>query len=147
EEGFDRINKELIPADRGDSYTDTDVRANKTYWYRLGAVDADGEWMSPTVSVTVPGMSLALFQNTPNPFNPTTSISFALPNRSRATLVVYDVEGRHVKTLVDDVIDGGVRETVWDGTDARGHRVSSGVYFYRLTVGNKSLTKKMLLLK
>ncbi|UCG51024.1 MAG: T9SS type A sorting domain-containing protein [Candidatus Latescibacterota bacterium] len=88
-----------------------------------------------------------LHQNHPNPFNPTTTISFVLPERKTATLVIYDVEGRHVKTLVDNVLDAGLKEVTWDGEDALGNQVSTGVYFYRLTAGNRTLTKKMVLLK
>jgi fibronectin type 3 domain-containing protein len=145
--GFQRINGELLPAGQGNEYTDRDVRPGATYWYRLGAVDAEGEWMSATVSISVPAASLALYQNVPNPFNPTTSISFALPDRARATLRVYDVQGRHVKTLVDEVLDAGMKHAEWDATDARGNRVGSGMYFYRLTAGEKTITKKMILLK
>jgi hypothetical protein len=147
EENFERINENLIGVDGGNTYTDEDVTPGETYWYRLGAVDGDGEWESQTVSITVPRASLALHQNVPNPFNPTTSISFVLPVRSRVTLAVFDVEGRHVKTLVDGLIKGGATDATWDGTDARGNPVSSGVYLYRLSVGHKNLTKKMLLLK
>jgi hypothetical protein len=147
EDGFERINPDLILPGEGRDYYDRSVSPGKTYWYRLGAVDAEGEWMSQTVSATVPGAALALYQNVPNPFNPATSISFVLPGRSRAMLVVYDVAGRHVKTLLDTVVEGGPREAVWDGTDERGNRVSSGIYFYRLQVGERTLVKRMLLLK
>ena len=145
--GFERINTELITARYGNRYTDRNVSSGTTYRYRLGAVDADGEWMSPTVSITVPAVSPELYQNVPNPFNPTTSISFAVPVRSRVMLRVYDVRGRHVKTLLDDVVDGGLRNVVWDGTDNRNNRVGSGVYFYRLRAANTVLTRTMVLLK
>jgi flagellar hook assembly protein FlgD len=63
------------------------------------------------------------------------------------TLAVYDVGGHHVTTLLDAAVEGGIREAVWDGTDERGNRVSSGIYFYRLRVGERTLVKRMLLLK
>jgi fibronectin type 3 domain-containing protein len=147
EAGFERINAQLIAADSGNRYTDADVSPGTTYWYRLGAVDGQGEWMSHTVSISVPSVSLKLNQNVPNPFNPTTLISFAVPSRSTVTLRVYDVQGRHVKTLLDDVVDAGVKNVVWDGTDERGNRVGSGVYFYQLKTANKLLTKRMVRLK
>ena len=83
----------------------------------------------------------------PNPFNPTTTISFTLPERARVTLSIYDVEGRLVRTLLDEVVGEGYQERIWNGRDAGGTPVSSGVYFYRLTAGGKTLTKKMVLLK
>jgi flagellar hook assembly protein FlgD len=83
----------------------------------------------------------------PNPFNPTTTISFVLPERTRAVVAIYDVEGRCVRTLVDEVLGPGLNESAWDGRDARGRRVSSGVYLYRLTAGNRTITKKLTVLK
>jgi len=145
--GFERINAALIPADQGGNYYDRHVNPGRTYWYRLGAVDDEGEWMSEMVSIEVPKAALALHQNVPNPFNPTTTISFVLPERTRAVLAIYDVEGRYVRTLVDEVLSGGLNEAVWDGRDARGNPVSSGVYLYRLHVGNQTATKKLTILR
>lgn len=145
--GFSRINEQLIPIDQGSEYIDTSVTSGETYWYRLGAVSSDGEWMSQTVSITVPRAALALHQNHPNPFNPATTISFTLPEKARVTLAIYDVKGRLVRTLVDEMVGEGYQERAWDGEDASGTPVGSGVYFYRLTAGDKTLTKKMVLLK
>jgi hypothetical protein len=93
------------------------------------------------------GAGLGLSQNYPNPFNPTTTISFTLPESSKVTLSIYDVEGRLVKTLLDETVGEGYQERIWDGKDAGGNHAGSGVYFYRLTAGAKTLTKKMVLLK
>jgi hypothetical protein len=147
EAGFGRINEQLIPADKGNEYVDRDASAGTTYWYRLGAVADDGEWMSQTVSIEVPKAALALHQNHPNPFNPSTTISFTLPERARVTLAMYDVKGTLVRRLVDETVGDGYQERIWDGKDANGSQVGSGVYFYRLTAGDKTLTKKMVLLK
>jgi hypothetical protein len=147
ETGFQRINSELISVGRGNTYTDKDVTPGSIYWYCLGAVDGEGEWMSSAVSIAVPSIAAVLKQNVPNPFNPKTLISFAVTARSRVSLRVYDVAGRHVKTLLDDVVDGGARNVTWDGTDERGKPVSSGVYFYRLETANTVLTKTMVRLK
>ncbi len=89
-----------------------------------------------------------LAQNTPNPFNPTTTISYSLASAGRVTLRIYDVAGRLVRTLVDDDhAPAGSREATWDGRDNSGATVASGVYFYRLEAGSFVSTKKMLLLK
>jgi predicted outer membrane repeat protein len=98
------------------------------------------------VEETTPNV-LALYQNHPNPFNPTTTISFILPERTMATLAIYDVGGRLVRMLVDEARDNGLNQATWDGKDAHGNPVSSGVYFYRLTAGSQNLTRKMTLLK
>jgi hypothetical protein len=149
EAGFERLNEQLIPADKGNEYVDLGAGAGKTYWYCLGAVADDGEWMSQTVSLTVPQPVLALRQNYPNPFNPSTTICFTLPERAWVTLAIYDVEGRLVKTLVDEMVGEGYQyqERIWDGKDASGSQVGSGVYFYRLTAGDRTLTKKMVMIR
>ena len=88
-----------------------------------------------------------LAQNRPNPFNPTTTISFEVLERTHVNLSVFDALGRRILTLIDSPRGPGVSEVVWDGTDANGTQVSSGVYFYRLQTAKNARTKKMLLLK
>jgi hypothetical protein len=88
-----------------------------------------------------------LKQNHPNPFNPATEISFTLPVHTRVTLTVYDVAGRLVRTLVDGALTAGTRRVTWDGRDAEGREVSSGVYFYTLRTPESTVTRKMTLLK
>jgi probable HAF family extracellular repeat protein len=83
-----------------------------------------------------------LHQNYPNPFNPRTTISYDVPRAAHVRLKVYDVFGREVATLVDDVQEPGVQSVVWDATN-----MASGVYFYRLLVGGFVETKKMVLMR
>jgi len=106
---------------------------------------------SVSLSSRAPGAALptefALSQNVPNPFNPTTDISFALPKDSKVSLAIYNVLGQHVKTLVDDYMRAGQQTVSWDGTDGTGRTVASGVYFYKLNANEFSQTKKMMMLK
>ncbi|MBK8167010.1 MAG: T9SS type A sorting domain-containing protein [bacterium] len=88
-----------------------------------------------------------LAQNAPNPFNPRTKISFVLPAAGEARLCVYDVNGRLVRTLANGWLEAGERTVTWDGDDDRGGRVASGLYFCRLSVGDRTLVQKMTLLK
>lgn len=97
--------------------------------------------------LTVVPRVFSLAENYPNPFNPQTRIEFGLPASARVRLDVYDVRGRRVATLVDGTLDGGHHRVVWDGTDASGRRVASGVYLYRLDAPGFSSQKKMLLVK
>lgn len=91
---------------------------------------------------------LALFQNAPNPFNPTTAIRYDIPaGGATVRLVVYDVLGRHVRTLIDGFETAGRKRIVWDSRNARGHRVATGVYFVRMQAGSFVQTRKMVLLK
>jgi hypothetical protein len=108
---------------------------------RLGRVItgiADG---SPRVKDVV------LYQNHPNPFNPSTTISYRLEREAGVTLSVYDVAGRLVVTLAVGTKPAGVHHDAWDGRDRGGRPVASGTYFYRLTAGNQALTRKAVLLK
>ena len=88
-----------------------------------------------------------LEQNYPNPFNPMTTIRFKLEERSEVTLSVFDASGRLVRELANTQLEAGIHERMWDGADAHGNRVASGIYFYRLTMGSNVETKKMVLLK
>lgn len=89
----------------------------------------------------------ALHQNYPNPFNPETNISFDLAAARSVRLVVYNVLGRKVKTLIDDFLSAGNHQVVWDGRDDNGQASASGIYFYRLDTGRELLTRKMMLIK
>ena len=88
-----------------------------------------------------------LHQNHPNPFNPSTIIRYELAHFGRVRLHVYDVSGALVTVLENRDRQPGRYEIGWNGDNDRGEQVSSGVYFYRLRVGSKTLTKKMVLLK
>lgn len=79
--------------------------------------------------------------------NPSTTISFAVPQRMVVSLFVYSLNGELVRTLIDQSIVHGYKAASWDGKDTHGNPAASGIYFYRLKAGNKILTKKMVLLK
>ncbi|MCP3685484.1 MAG: T9SS type A sorting domain-containing protein, partial [bacterium] len=90
----------------------------------------------------------ALKQNYPNPFNATTKIDFSLPKTTLVTLTIYNILGQKVKTLVHAVKSSGDYSVVWDGADAYGMNVSSGVYIYRLATNSGFIqSEKMILLK
>lgn len=89
----------------------------------------------------------ALYQNYPNPFNAATSIEYSLLVRSRVELVVYNLLGQQVRTLVDEEKPKGQYTAHWDGRDYAGSYVATGVYFYRVTAGDFVDSKKMVLLK
>jgi hypothetical protein len=91
--------------------------------------------------------TFALMQNYPNPFNPSTTIEFQLPANGNVELKVYDVAGREVATLVNEMRNAGNHRIVWNAVDNQGVKVSSGVYFYRISAGQFNQIKKMVLLK
>jgi len=133
------------------SYLDTTVEPGVTYHYELVVRTADGnEFRSPVATVTTAAVALSLGQNHPNPFNPTTVIPYTLPGGAatkRVRLLVMDVSGKLVRTLVDEPQAGGMHEAVWDGRDDRGGPVSSGIYFCVLDADGKRHTRKLVLLK
>ncbi|MBU8923491.1 MAG: T9SS type A sorting domain-containing protein [Bacteroidales bacterium] len=94
-----------------------------------------------------PELSFALENNYPNPFNPNTMIRYSLMNATNVSLRVYDVRGALVKTLVTGYQDAGKYTVDWDGTTDGGHRVASGVYFYRIMTPEFTDTRKMVLLR
>ena len=109
--------------------------------------------LSSAPVVAVPS-EFELQQNYPNPFNPTTMIEYSLPFDAQVTITIFDVLGREVTTLVDETETPGVKNVAWSGESSSGERVSSGLYFYRLTArnlteGNRTSiqVKKMLMMK
>jgi photosystem II stability/assembly factor-like uncharacterized protein len=147
------------------SFTDLSVTLSDTghycVFYQLQAVDAGNNSSPWTYSIGVmalfpapvaahrePGpegqeaLSFALMQNAPNPFNPVTSIHYSLPAQLPVQLMVYDVLGRQVAKLVDEVQSKGLHAVEFDASN-----VASGIYFYRLAAGNFTSIKRMILLK
>jgi subtilisin family serine protease len=97
--------------------------------------------------VSVAPKVVSLTQNYPNPFNPSTEISYALPADAEVTLGIYNVSGQLVRTLIDGHQEAGYHRVIWDGYTDSGTRAASGVYFYSLKTGKKTVTKRMVLLK
>lgn len=125
------------------SFTDNDVKPGK-YQYKLKQIDYDGTFeYSQIVEVEIPFVNeFSLSQNFPNPFNPSTVISYQLAVIGFVTLKVYDILGREVATLVNEEKSAGEYEVEFDGS-----ALTSGIYFYQLKAGEYSETRKMVLLK
>lgn len=139
----------------GDSTYNAGVFVDTCY-YRIAAVDTAGyasgnsntAFVNPATGIgDVVSYGLELHQNHPNPFNPTTVISYELDRRLDVHMDIYDVQGRLVRRLVDAVREPGLYSIEWDGKNASGRSVSSGIYFYRLQAGGAVQTRKMVLLK
>ncbi len=111
------------------------------------AVDAS---LNPVYLVTNSVMmpkEFQLSQNYPNPFNPTTTIEFALPIDTDVRLEVYNILGQRVATLINERLGAGYHSILWDGRNASGEEVASGVYFYRIITDKFIKSKKMVVLK
>ena len=131
------------------AFVDRGVEPGTTYRYRVSVMDEGGaRVLFETGAVSTPAMPLALHQNHPNPFNPSTTITYYLPEASVVTLDVYSADGKLVARLVDREAQArGTHTARWSGLDARGSAVSSGVYFYRLQAGKETLSRKMVLMR
>ncbi|MGH2574668.1 MAG: SBBP repeat-containing protein [Ignavibacteria bacterium] len=99
-----------------------------------------------TISIEIPA-DFSLSQNYPNPFNPSTVIRYRLPVNSFVILKIYDILGREVANLVNGEFKAGTYEIKWDGNDLMNQMSTSGIYFYRLTAGDYTESKKMILLR
>ncbi len=100
-----------------------------------------------TSSVRSAPQAMVLMQNYPNPFNPSTQVSFTLERETHAVLEIFDVQGKKILRLADGVFPEGTHRLTWNGTDAQGSPVGSGLYFYKLKTLEGSLTRKMTLLQ
>jgi hypothetical protein len=125
------------------SFTDKNLLVGRCD-YRLKQIDNNGAFkysQSVEIEITAPN-NFALFQNYPNPFNPTTNISYQLPVTGNVTLKIYDMLGREVATLVNEVKEPGTYELKWNAAN-----IPSGIYLYKLSAGNFAQTRKLVLLK
>lgn len=156
-------------------FRDSGVTPAVDYWYAVTAYDdgsqnwarpgkalESGRWWTWTgysvagvtgpstvatgVAAAVPG-KFALEQNVPNPFNPSTTIRFSVPTAEQVTLSIYAPNGQLVRTLVDGTVQAGVHELVWNGVDQTGRPAASGVYVYRLNGEQRTITKRMVLVR
>jgi hypothetical protein len=117
------------------------------YTYRIEVSEGGSLVTSFETTVKTPLAALALYQNSPNPFYTGTSIAFSLPEASHARLEVFDISGKRVRVLAEGVIPVGKHEESWDGRNDAGERVASGLYFYKLTAGKHTVTRKCALLR
>ncbi len=130
------------------TYRDGSVVPGKAYRYRVEYTDGSGSHvLFETDRIAIPAMPLALEQNWPNPFNPSTTISYYIPESGRVRLEIFDVSGRRVACLVDKTEERGNHSAVWNGAAESGRPAAAGLYIYRLTAGRETLSRKMVLVR
>ena len=149
---YELLNEYPLPAQSPGSYEDTTVWPETVFWYELRALLTDGTEDSvvggPVMLETSGTLALALRPASPNPFNSETTLCFDVPNHVGAVrLVVYNVHGQVVRTLVDEAVNRGRYELVWDGRDDAGSAAAAGVYFARLQAGERHENQKVMLLR
>ena len=124
----------------------TDARGNASYYSGIGQFKVNNLVTSVEALNAIPA-SFELSQNFPNPFNPTTKISYALPSNAFVSIRIYDMLGREVKALVNREMNAGNHSVEWNGENGAGIKVASGAYIYRIDAGSFISTKKMIMLK
>jgi len=132
------------------SCVDCSVTPGATLWYRIVLEGASGarELYGPIeVSVGAAPAAYRAYDAYPNPFNPSCTIRFDLPEGAAVSLRVFDIRGTPVRTLVEGWRGPGVHKATWDGRSDDGSPLPSGIYFYSLRAGELATTRKMLLLK
>jgi len=150
EEDAGFINVNTIPGTERLSYgyTDRSCERGVPYRYRVEVINAAGaEILFETNQVIMVPPSFTLGQNKPNPFNPSTAISYSIKERSPVTLDIYDPGGRKIINLVNCVQCSGDYRVSWKGCNSAGEEVPSGIYLYRLKTGKNSITRKMVVLR
>jgi 6-phosphogluconolactonase (cycloisomerase 2 family) len=162
DEGYVKLNPSLIAAQgnsttgAGYSYTDNPEQG-ASFYYKLEDVNLQGEsgYHEPVyVSLTsvdknqnaVPDKYL-LSQNYPNPFNPVTTINFGLPKPGLVEIFIYDINGKLVNRLISEQKAAGYHSVRWNAKNKNGSRLTSGIYYYKLTAGDFQQTNKMILMK
>jgi hypothetical protein len=140
----------IAPVSPG-AYVDGEVEPGDSLWYRLMATMWDGseDIVANAAQITIDGsLGVSLRPPMPNPFRDGTVFEFTVPfDSARATLTVYDVRGRVVATVVDDVRGKGRHTASWQGIDSRGVKVPAGIYFCSLQVGDAVVTQKAMVLR
>ncbi|MFC1550397.1 FlgD immunoglobulin-like domain containing protein [Candidatus Neomarinimicrobiota bacterium] len=142
------------------SYVDVGLVNGETYYYKIAASDeaSNTSPLSDYVSGTPETLlgvddvqqlpeAYALEPNYPNPFNPTTTIRYNLPEAAQVRIMIYDMLGREVRSLVNGYVQAGYQSIMWDATDNGGRPVSGGVYIYSIQSDRFNANRKMILLK
>jgi hypothetical protein len=130
------------------SFVDETCKDGQGYTYRVELLSGNyRKLLFETPVIVIPIKERVKSSNNPNPFNPSTTISYTLPEQAHVKLEVYNVAGRRIANLVDAVQGPGDHRVVWDGKNSNGVPATSGIYFYRITAGDTRISKKMILVR
>ena len=115
---------------------------------KLAGWDSDTTTIN-NINISLPSIvdNFILLYNCPNPFNPSTKIIFELSKKMTVGIEIFSIDGKHIKTLINQKLNKGQHSAVWSGENSSGDFVSGGIYIYRITSDNYSKSKKMILLK
>ena len=147
----------MLASTAANDYIDVTDEIGVDYYHAITSVDHAGNVsdFSNVAPVTITGIGdetslpteFALRQNYPNPFNPSTTINYSLPTASNVKIVVYNILGNEIATLVNGQQAAGYHNVEWSGRNDSGNLVSTGVYFYRINADDFIAIRKMILMK
>ena len=131
------------------SYLDREVEPDRTYFYKIAALDALGseEWLGVAEATAGGPVLLSVRRPRPNPFDRQVALSFTLPRASAVRLTIRDVQGRRVRELLSSNFPAGEHGARWDGKDDRGRRAATGIYFATLDAGGTLVRTRLALLR
>ena len=124
-----------------------DPNHDPNLYSEIDVSSCDGGEILKVPNINVPANNFTLKDNYPNPFNPLTTISYELLTDGKVNIVIYDLIGKKIKTLVSGFQTAGSKNVNWNATNTQGEPVSAGVYLYSIEAGDFRQTKKMILLK
>jgi len=138
-----------------------DVYAERVFYddvieYQVEVIDGEFTQLDIAMCETVgveeheiinPSSSIIHLTNYPNPFNPSTTISFSIQNDNNVELSIFNIKGQKITTLINEQMQKGKHTIIWSGLDSNNKPVSSGIYLYKVKAGNQESVKRMLLLK
>jgi len=154
-----QVSNEPVPVSGGqqDSMTVLGITSDTVLYFAMKVSDEVPNWSPLSENLVVYTHSLVLDielpqniqlqQNYPNPFNPSCVIEYSISSPENVNISIYNIVGRHVATVIDEKHVAGDYAVIWNGTDNSGSQVASGIYLYSLTAGNKSTSKKMMLIR
>ncbi len=148
-DNFIKINDDVIVGEGSYSYIDETVTAGETFYYKIEEICKNGKKKTHhpiTVETPMPE-NFNLFPNYPNPFNTITLLRYQLPVQSHVNIDIYNVLGRRIRTIIDEIKEAGFYTVTWDGLDNDGVPVVSGLYFYQMRAGSFKTTRKMTVVR
>lgn len=146
-----KLHEKLLAPEKDCDYTYTDTTAadGRRYYYKLVDVNSSGVMSEngPIMAETSLPRDFQLYQNFPNPFNPTTKIRFELPHEAQTQITIFNINGQVVKTLVNCKFKPGYHEITWNGLNDFDSKVSSGIYYLQIKAGHYKDVRKMAFIK
>jgi hypothetical protein len=140
--------KNPVSNDHSYKFVDNDLKSGR-YYYRLKQIDDRGNYeYSEVLEVQINQLEqFTLYQNFPNPFNSSTTISYYLPESGHVEVIIFNMNGQVVNRLIDEFQEKGQKNITWDGSDHERNMAPSGIYYYKIIALDHTEYRRMVLIK